>query len=183
MSGTPWLCSSRLFDRNLAFLATLCFEFTHFSPLPKFTKHEYNFNDGFSCQVLGDRGFPGLRKLRALDLSNSPRLNLVSAQAFQVFLCHTPGNDFLSPSRNWLRTTLWAITLYTSHLPGPLKPCLAQPLWLSKPLPSVWSPPASHWPSHCSPGRPWLDTNWQVLPHTVLPSHLSYVPCPLDIRW
>jgi len=34
-------------------------------------------------EVLGDRGFPGLRKLRALDLSNSPRLNLVSAQAFQ----------------------------------------------------------------------------------------------------
>ena len=35
-------------------------------------------------QVLGDGGFPGLRKLRALDLSNSQRLNLVSAQAFQV---------------------------------------------------------------------------------------------------
>merc|ERR1712004_851446 len=38
---------------------------------------------GNYIEVLSDGSFPGLRKLRALDLSNSQRLNLVSAQAFQ----------------------------------------------------------------------------------------------------
>ena len=34
-------------------------------------------------QVLPDRGFLGLRKLRSLDLSASPRLSLVTSTAFQ----------------------------------------------------------------------------------------------------
>ena len=53
----------------------------------KFCIFHKTCDESHFCQVLGDREFPGLRKLRALDLSNSPRLNLVSAQAFQVFSC------------------------------------------------------------------------------------------------
>ena len=53
-----------------------------------FDQH-FTADDESPFQVLGDRGFPGLRKLRALDLSNSPRLNIVSAQAFQVLFCLT----------------------------------------------------------------------------------------------